>query len=124
MRKIQSVIGIGLLLAFVSFNAGCLAVAAAAGAGAGVAYVRGDTVGNIESAPQQVIDAARQTFASQNIHVSSEQADDDKIVLKGVTRDDRNITVTARQRAEGLTRLSVRVGVFGDREVSGRLFHE
>jgi hypothetical protein len=113
----RSIVALVLTISTLALG-GCLAVVAAAGAAGGVAYVAGDLETTLNANPPQVIDAANAAVSDMNLaRVSSTATDIDGMVIAR-TADDTKITIKVKQSGEGMSHLSIRVGVFGDEQVS------
>jgi hypothetical protein len=96
---------------------GCLAVAAGAGAGA-YAYVRGDLEANLNHDYNKVVDSARSSIKELEFAKVSENKDALKAVLVARTALDKKVTITITYSAKKLTNIKIRVGVFGDEQLS------
>lgn len=96
---------------------GCILVAAGAGAGA-VAYVRGDLEANLDAHYDKVVEATRKAVADLEFARISESEDSAKAVLVSRTAMDKKVEVTINNSANKLTNIKIRVGVFGDEQVS------
>lgn len=100
---------------------GCLAVAAAGAAGTGVAYARGDLEVTVDATPQQVVAAADRAFAELNLAPVSSAASSLDGTAIARTADDEKITVKVKTLTKETSKLSVRVGTFGDDAVAERV---
>jgi hypothetical protein len=96
---------------------GCIIAAAGAGAGA-VAYVRGDLEANLDANPEQVVAAARKAATDLNFAPLSENREPLRVVLTSRTPLDKKVEITVSNSANKLTNMKIRVGVFGDEQVS------
>lgn len=116
-----SLVGLSLLApGCVLFVAG-----AAAGAGAaGVAYVKGVLEATLKDDPKTVETAADKAFETLAIVKISSHASalDAKIV--GRTATDTRIEIIAKAIDSGGSKLSIRVGTFGDQEMSRKIYDE
>ena len=101
---------------------GCLAVAAAAGTGATVWYVKGDLEARVNAEPPQVSVATAAAMRDLDMHVLSEEATGIDAKIVGRTASDSKVTVTAKKTGDGLSSLSIRVGVFGDEQLSTAVY--
>lgn len=101
-----------------TFTSGCLAVAAGAGAGTAVAYVRGQLETNVAANFDQTVGAANQALQQLGIAKVSERKDAliDTIVARNAA--DKKIEIRLENLAQGLTKVRIRVGVFGDEALS------
>ena len=96
---------------------GCLAVAAGAGAGA-YAYVRGDLEANLNYDYNRVVDSARNAIKELEFARVSENKDALKAVLVARTALDKKVEITVTYSAKKLTNIKIRVGIFGDEQLS------
>ena len=108
----------GALLATVAGTTGCLAVAAGAGAGAAVAYVRGQLEATLGSDFERTTNATNQALQQLGIARVSERKDAliDTIVARNAA--DKKIEIRLENLAQNLTKVRIRVGVFGDESLS------
>ena len=117
-----------LILACLSLNS-CLLLlgAAAVGAGAGtVAYVDGKYTMNMNGNMKEVYNAAVKTVKHNDNFVISEQAlSNKKGLIKGSTKiNDTSFTIEVEKITDNASKVSVRIGTFGDQEVSANLMNE
>ncbi|MFP6903446.1 MAG: DUF3568 family protein, partial [Verrucomicrobiia bacterium] len=100
---------------------GCL-VAAAIGAGAGaVMYTKGDLEVTSTKSFDEVYAAVEQTCKELNFEV---QKNEKKAFTGRITArsDFGNVTFDVKSKSTELTSLSIRVGIFGDREASNLIY--
>jgi len=101
---------------------GCIVVAAGAGAGT-VAYV----TGSIEAVESKSLDAVYKAAekAVGELGLITTEKTKDALSAKITARDaqDKKITINLKALAEGSTKISVRVGFWGD-EVKSRLIYK
>jgi len=107
----------GLLAMSLAGLSGCLAVAAGAGAGA-YAYVRGDLEANLNYDYNRVVDSARNSIKELEFARVSENKDALKAVLVARTALDKKVEITVTYSAKKLTNIKIRVGIFGDEQLS------
>ncbi len=102
---------------------GCVVAAVGAGAAGTVAYIRGD----LEAVKAANIDKvyAAVLKATDELGLSVTQKSKDALSAKVVARDaqDKKITIKMTSTAEGTTKLSIRIGLFGS-ETKSRLIYE
>jgi hypothetical protein len=120
-----------LMAATLSASSGCLWLAAGAacagGAAAGYAYLRAPLYREFSVSVADAQAAARLALAELQFPPPTEEKTADGVVLESRTGDDHKVRIEVAARpmpipAEGpVTRLSVRVGTFGDEVVSQRL---
>jgi hypothetical protein len=96
---------------------GCILAAAGAGAGA-IAYVRGDLDANLDSTYDKAVEASRKALADLEFIRISENKDALKAVLVSRTAMDKKVEITISNSANRLTNIKIRVGIFGDEQVS------
>ncbi|HYP17630.1 MAG TPA: DUF3568 family protein [Opitutus sp.] len=114
----SSVIGLAAGLLVVALNtSGCLAVAAGAGAGA-VAYVRGQLETTVSDDYESVVSATNRAIQQLGFAKVSERKDAlvDVFVVRNAT--DKKIEIRLDNVARELTRVRIRVGIFGDEALS------
>jgi len=122
MRKAQVAL-ILLLVAITALTHGCLAVVVGAGAAGTVAYIRGD----LESVETKDINAVYQATlkAVEQLELSISKKTKDAMSAEIVARDsqDKKVTIKLGATAEGATKLSIRIGIFGS-ETKSRLIYD
>ena len=96
---------------------GCIAVAAGAGAGV-VAYVRGDLETTVPTEYIKVVESARRALKDLEFTKVSDNKDALKAVLIARTALDKKVEVTLTNSGKKLTSIKIRVGVFGDEQLS------
>jgi len=102
---------------------GCMIAAVGAGAAGTVAYIRGD-LQTVEAA--SIDDVYEATLkAMDELELSITQKSKDAMSAKIIARDaqDKKITIKLAATAEGTTKLSIRIGVFGN-ERKSRLIYD
>ena len=113
------------LVVCVVWLTGCPAVLLGAGAGIGtVAYIKGELVTTLETSVQTIMPAVRATVVALGLeHVADES---DVLTGKVVARSahGEQITILLTRLTDSSTKLSIRVGVFGDRAVSQKILEE
>jgi hypothetical protein len=113
-----------LTLVVGAMAAGCGAIIAGAAAGAGaVAYIRGELEAT-EAAPiGQVFDATKAVVDELQFKVLSADADAYEGKVHAETARGKEIGITLERESDAVTTIRIRVGVFGDENLS-RLIHE
>jgi hypothetical protein len=102
-------------------TSGCLliAVGAAGAAGAGtVAYVRGELDANLGSQYEEVINAANAAVSQLQLAKVRESKDAFSAEIIARNSADKKINITISKKADSLTKLAIRIGLFGDEEES------
>ena len=102
---------------------GCVVAAVGAGAAGTVAYVRGD----LETVETVGLDALYKASleALDKLELAVIQKAKDAMTAEIISRDveDKKIRIKLTSTAEGMTKLSIRIGMFGD-ETKSRLIYE
>jgi hypothetical protein len=106
-----------VLLAAASLQSGCIAVAAGAGAGA-VAYIRGDLEATLGNPYEAVAKAADRAIGQLEFARISQRKDALSANLTARTAQDKKIEIVITRVGDGLTKVRIRVGVFGDEALS------
>jgi hypothetical protein len=121
-KKLLVQIPIGIaIVASSALTPGCVVaavgVAGAAGAGS-VAYVRGELDAHLGSPFEVVAAAAEKAVVQLQLYKVSETKDafSEKILARDA--EDKKIEITADKEADNLTKLTIRIGMFGDEEKS------
>lgn len=110
------------LLAFVF--SGCVAVVAG-GVGAGtVAYVRGDLQTKIEAPHSAVYQASQSAVESLGFALVEQKEDAVSGEIIARTSQDRRVRIQTQEETSETTGLSIRIGTFGDEELSRRILRE
>jgi hypothetical protein len=104
------------------FFSGC-AVVVAGGAGAGtVAYLRGDLRATMDASMDQAAKAVTAGIAKLRLNMISEESDATGGKFIARTAKDEKISITLTRESATLTRISVRVGLFGDEALSRHIY--
>ena len=102
---------------------GCMLAAVGVGAAGTVAYVRGD----LESMESENIDVVYEATlkALQELELRPTRKSKDALGAEIITYDaqDKKITIRLKSAAEGNTKISIRIGVFGS-ETKSRLIYQ
>ena len=106
------------------FGTGCVAVLVGLGAGGSVAYVKGDLEAVLEEDITQVYKAALKALYKLEISTTKKEKDALAAVIVCRTAQDKKITITLKATENDLTTLSIRVGVFGNKVQSQRIYEE
>lgn len=124
MKKnfISASLGVGLasilLIAVAAENSGCVAVVAGAGTGAAVAYVRGQLETTIPHDFESV--AAATNRAIQQLQFAKVSEHKDALLDTFIVRSpaDKKIEIRLENSARELTKVRIRIGVFGNEPLS------
>jgi hypothetical protein len=113
-----------LLAASMSLTSGCflIAVGAAGAAGAGaVAYVRGELDASLSSPYESVVAATDRALQQLQFPKETEAKDGLAASIVARTALSKKVAITLNKVADNLTRVRIRVAVFGDEQISRTL---
>ncbi|HXH12916.1 MAG TPA: DUF3568 family protein [Alphaproteobacteria bacterium] len=120
-RTVMRAMLVGIICAsFVWQGCGAL-VAGGAGAAAGagtVAYVRGELQSTYPASFDRTWNATLGALQESNLRVTETERDGAKGTINARTADDTSVTVNLETAGPGTTAAKIRVGVFGDEEMS------
>ena len=112
------------LLIMMPIISSCM-VLVAGGAGAGsVAYVKGDLNTNLEAPLNRSLVATNRAIRSLKYAKISESTDAYASRIVARTASDKKITIGLKKVNERTTHISIRVGMFGDENVSNNILRE
>jgi hypothetical protein len=122
MRKKQ-VLLVVMLIGSMLLLQGCVVAAVGLGAAGTIAYVRGDLQAVESESIDDVYEATLK--ALEELELLPTRKTKDALGAEIVTYDaqDKKITINLKSAAEGTTKLSIRVGVFGS-ETKSRLIYQ
>jgi hypothetical protein len=102
---------------------GCIAVAAAGAGAAGVFYVKGALKAELDGTPPQVGRACVAALKDLKLPVESSETTELDGKIESHTATGEKITITLESKGEK-TEVAIRVGTFGDEDVSRRILDE
>jgi len=117
-RPLVSLLVLTLSLGALVLNQGCVAVVAGAGAGAAVAWVRGDLETTLDVGLDKGVEAANAAIAQLKFAKVSEKKDALQAILIARTAADKKIEIRVEHQAAKVTKLKIRVGLFGEEALS------
>lgn len=106
------------LASLVAFQSGCLLVAAGAAGAGTVAYVRGELDASLAGSYDSVVKAANRALDDLQFKKINETKDAIKTVLVARTADDKKVRIEITKVSDTLTKVEIRVGVFGNENLS------
>lgn len=118
VRKYLAVLSAAVLIGLATVTSGCIAVAAGAGAGAAVAYVRGQLEATLGSSFDNTANATNRAIQQLGMAKVSEKKDALVDVFTVRNAADKKIEIRLDNMARDLTKVRIRVGVFGDEPLS------
>ncbi len=101
---------------------GCAALVGAGAGAAGVAYVAGELQANVDGTPPQVVNATLDAFEDMDIAIVSYDSSDMDGEVTGRTADDTRVQVSVDRETDRTSELGIRVGTFGDEQMSRRIY--
>ena len=122
MQKGQAVLAVAICVGIL-FVQGCTVALVGAGAGT-VAYLKGDLEAMFEEDLSQVHEAALKALDKLEISATKKEKDALSAMIVGRTAADKKITIKLKAAENNLTKLSIRVGVFGSRSQSQHIYDE
>lgn len=99
-------------------SSGCLLLAAGAAGAGTVAYVRGELAASLGSELSAVVKATSRSIEQLKFAKISESADALSARFTARTAQDKKIEIVLTKIGENLTKVEIRVGVFGDEDIS------
>jgi acetaldehyde dehydrogenase (acetylating) len=120
-RRLRIVLACAAAASAMTLVSGCflVAVGAAGAAGAGtVAYVDGKLTATLAKPYEAVVAASGRAIAELQFLKVGETKDALKDTVEVRTADDKKVTIEATRVGDNLTRVEIRVGMFGDQPVS------
>jgi hypothetical protein len=106
---------------------GCLLVAAGAAGGAaagGILFYQGELKTSEHATPPEIVAAAKTALENMYIAVVSSTSDELSGEVIGRTSTDERIRIVVQYQAEGISEVGIRVGTWGNEEVSRRILNE
>ncbi|MHC4559633.1 MAG: DUF3568 family protein [Planctomycetota bacterium] len=122
MRKKQVLLIVMLVSTGVLLQ-GCMVVAVGVGAAGTIAYVRGDLEAVESESIDVVYEATLQAVEELGLNVTKKLKDALSATIVARDAQDKKITIRLKTTAEETTKLSIRIGVFGN-ETKSRLIYQ
>ncbi len=125
MRWLRNLILAVLIGGLLLQTAGCaflLIGGAAAGAAAGVMYHEGELRADLDANPPDVIKATERAFRDLIWTKESAQSSATDGIATARTATGRDVRVTVQRQTETASRIGIRVGTFGDENLSRLLY--
>lgn len=119
MKAILRVFGMIAVLAIIAMTqSGCLVAAAAGAAGGTVAYVKGDVEAVVEGNVEQTFNATKAAMDELKMPLLATWASAMEGHVEARVGTDNKATVNINGQSEKLSKVSIRVGTFGDQGLS------
>ena len=113
-----------MLLAIAVLGQGCVIAAVGLGAAGTIAYVRGDLEATEAKDIQVVYSAALQAVEDLHLNLISNSQDALSATILARDASDKKITIKMKATGEQTTKLSIRVGTFGDEAKSQQIYQK
>lgn len=103
-------------------NSGCAAVVVGAGAGAaGVIWYKGKLEETVAASVPNVHQAVKAGLKDLNITITEDRHDGLTAEVRGELADGKKVSIDAKSVGSSTTKLTIRVGTFGDKDFSLRI---
>ena len=113
------------VLAVVPFAAsGCVAAAAAGAGAAGYAWYKGEFEATLDGSPPQVTKAAKAALEDYEMRDVQSTATELDGKVTATSALDKEVTVKVKRKSEGISTIGIRVGTWGDEELSRTLYEK
>jgi hypothetical protein len=113
-----------ILITLVTSMSGCVAVLAGGAAAGTVAYVRGDLVDVVNSDLDRTYRASTRAVGSLQYNLIEESKDTLEARIVARTSGDDRVLITLKSEGDQSTRITIRIGTFGDQGLSLRILDE
>jgi uncharacterized protein (UPF0333 family) len=111
-----------VLVVLYILNSGCAAVVVGAGAGAaGAIWYKGKLEETVAASVPNVHQAVRAGLKDLNITITEDRHDGLTAEVRAVLADGKKVWIDAESVGASTTKLTIRVGVFGDKDFSLRI---
>jgi len=121
--QIKRILLIVLLIGIALFSQGCVVAAVGLGAAGTIAYVRGDLEAIESEDLDTVYEAAVKAVEELELNVISKSKDALSATIYARDAQDKKINIILKSTAEQTTKISIRIGTFGD-ETKSRLIYK
>lgn len=120
VRPVRALIA-AVLLGVSLITSGCVAIAAAGAGAAGVVWVRGALETHVERDLARVHQASLASLKDLEFVLVGDRKSSLDAELTARTALDKKVTVTLKQVTPNTTKITVRVGIFGDEAMSNMI---
>jgi hypothetical protein len=121
--QVKRILLIFLLIGIAISSQGCVVAAVGLGAAGTVAYIRGDLEAVESEDLDTVYQAAVKALEELEIGIISKSKDALTATINARDAQDKKINITLKRTAEQTTKISIRIGTFGD-ETKSRLIYK
>ena len=120
---VKRILLIVMLIGIAVFGQGCVAAAVGVGAAGTIAYVRGDLEAVESHSLDNVYEATVKALDELELNVISKSKDALTATINARDAQDKKIKIMLKKTAEQTTKISVRIGTFGD-ETKSKLIYQ
>lgn len=124
MLDIRTLILSALLSLLMATQTGCLLLAVGGGTAGTVAYVKGDSEAILDGDTKTVTTASEQALKAMELHVISAESTGFDGRINARTAGDTKVVVVVKRYGENLSKVSVRVGNFGNEAMQTSLLEK
>lgn len=110
------------LIMLLAMMAGCHALTPSEPTRPVASYARGDLEARLPGDFRRVVQAAKGALAELELGLISESQDAEKALVVSRTPGDKRIEINIDQAGNALSRIKIRVGMFGDEQVARKIF--
>jgi hypothetical protein len=110
-----------VLIMLYFINSGCAAVIVGAGVGTGVAWYKGKLEETVSASVPHVHRAVKAGLRDLNITITEDRHDTLTSEVRGELADGKKVKIDAKSVGTSTTKLTIRVGTFGDKDFSLRI---
>ena len=121
--QVKRILLIVLLIGIAVFSQGCVVAAVGIGAAGTIAYVKGDLEAVESKDLETVYEAAVKALDELELNVISKSKDALTATINARDAQDKKVKITLKRTAEQSTKISIRIGNFGD-ETKSRLIYQ
>ena len=121
--QVKRILLIVLLIGIAVFSQGCVVAAVGIGAAGTIAYVKGDLEAVESKDLETVYEAAVKALDELELNVISKSKDALTATINARDAQDKKVTIILKRTAEQTTKISIRIGTFGD-ETKSRLIYQ
>jgi hypothetical protein len=122
IKKTATAIVLTLTLSSILFTSGC--IVAAIGAAGGVFYAKGAMESTLNNTPTEIAAATEKAFKELKITKLSAASSDLEAEITGRSTTDKKITVISKTTGDNISSISIRIGTFGDKDMSETIFQK
>jgi hypothetical protein len=122
IKKTATALVLAITLSSILFTSGC--IVAAVGAVGGVFYAKGAMESTLKNTPTEIAAATEKAFKELKITKLSAASSDLESEVTGRSTTDKKITVISKTTGDNISSISIRIGTFGDKDMSETIFQK